>query len=72
MNSRWTTVALIAGLIATFILGYRLSDRSGIQPGYFEKAEAPAYGVGGGEAIGAGLDEEFQDHFKDLYESMDD
>ncbi len=72
MNSRWTTVALIAGLIVTFILGYRLSDRSGIQPGYFEKAEAPAYGVGGGEAIGAGLDEEFQDHFKDLYESMDD
>jgi hypothetical protein len=72
MNSRWTTVALIAGLLVTFFLGFRLSDRSGIQPGYFEKAEAPAYGVGGGEVIGAGLDEEFQDHFKDLYESMDD
>ena len=42
MNSRWTTVALIAGLFVTFILGYRLSYRSGIQPGYFEKAEAPA------------------------------
>jgi hypothetical protein len=72
MSSRWTTVALIAGLIVTFFLGFRLSDSSGIQPGYFEKAEAPAYGVGGGEVIGAGLGEGFQDHFKDLYESMDD
>jgi hypothetical protein len=72
MKSRWTTVALIAGLIVTFVIGFRLSDRSGIQPGYFEKAEAPAYGVGGGVVIGAGLGEDIQDHFKDLYETMEE
>ena len=57
MNSRWTTLALAAGLVVMFVIGYSFSSRSGIQAGYFEKAEAPAYGVGGGETIGAGLGE---------------
>jgi len=66
------TVVLTASLIAMFALGYGLSNGSGIQAGYFEKAEAPAYGVGGGEMIGAGLGEKFQDHFKDLYETVEE
>lgn len=72
MNSRWLTVVLAVGLAAMFAVGYGISNRSGIQAGYFEKAEAPAYGVGGGESIGAGLGEEFQAHFKDLYQGIED
>jgi len=72
MSRHWLTVVLAAGLVIMFAFGYGLSSRSGIQPGYFEKAEAPAYGVGGGEILGAGLGEEFQDHLKDLYQSIED
>ncbi len=72
MNSRWMTVVLTVSLIIMFALGYGLSNGSGIQAGYFEKAEAPAYGVGGGEEIGAGLGEDFQDHFKDLYQDIEE
>ncbi len=63
------TVAL---LVLTFIVGFRNSYMSGIQPGYFEKAEAPAYGVGGGELLGADMGEEFQKHLETLYEGLSD
>jgi len=63
------TVAILA---LTFIAGFRNSYLSGIQPGYFEKAEAPAYGVGGGELLGAELGEEFQKHLESLYEGLGD
>lgn len=62
----------IAIAIITFFLAFRASYMSGIQPGYFEKAEAPAYGVGGGELLGAGMGEEFQKHLEALYEGQDD
>lgn len=62
--------AIFAAVLAVvFLAGYWASSGSGIQPGYFEKADAPAYGVGGGtESVGAGLGEEFEEHFKSLYE----
>ena len=72
MSARLLTGVLVAAMVVTFILGYGLSNRSGIQAGYFEKAEAPAYGVGGGETLGAGLGEEFQEHFEDLYQGIED
>lgn len=72
MNTRWLTVLLTVGLVAMFVFGYGLSSRSGIQVGYFEKAEAPAYGVGGGDLLGASLGEDFQEHFKDLYRGIED
>ena len=58
-------------LILAFMYGYINSYSSGIQPGYFEKAEAPAYGVGGGSAF-SGMDEEFQKHLEELYQEDDD
>jgi hypothetical protein len=57
-------------LILAFMYGYINSYSSGIQPGYFEKAEAPAYGVGGGSAF-SGMDEEFQKHLEELYQEDD-
>lgn len=67
MGSRWIALTVIILLLA-FTVGFRLSYVSGIQPGYFEKQEAPAYGVGGGELMGAGMDKEVQDYYKNLYE----
>jgi len=65
---RRMVILMLAILIMAFMFGYINSYSSGIQPGYFEKAEAPAYGVGGGESLGAGMDEEFQEHLKTLYQ----
>ena len=65
-------ILMIVVLIMAFMIGYINSYTTGIQPGYFEKAEAPAYGVGGGESIGAGMDEEFQAHLKALYQENEE
>lgn len=67
MNSRLLAVAVVA-LILFFMVGFRVSYSSGIQPGYFEKQEAPAYGVGGGEGLGAGLGEDVEKFYQQLYE----
>ncbi len=66
MDKRILILAIVI-LITAFMFGFINSYSTGIQPGYFEKAEAPAYGVGGGETLGAGMDEEFQEHLKKLY-----
>ncbi len=66
MDKRILILAIVI-LITAFMFGFINSYSTGIQPGYFEKAEAPAYGVGGGETLGAGMDEKFQEHLKKLY-----
>ncbi len=60
-------ILMIIVLITAFMFGFISSYSTGIQPGYFEKAEAPAYGVGGGETLGSGMDEEYQEYLKTLY-----
>lgn len=67
MNSRFLAVAAVV-LVLFFMVGFRVSYTSGIQPGYFEKQEAPAYGVGGGEGFGADLGKEVEEFYKQLYE----
>ncbi len=57
----------MVALLVSFLLGFRVSYVSGIQPGYYEKKEAPAYGVGGGEGLGVDLDKEVEDFYKNLY-----
>jgi hypothetical protein len=49
------------------LLGFKMSDVSGIQPGYFEKQEAPAYGVSEVKALGSDFGKEYEEHFKKLY-----
>ena len=71
MVPRWL-VLLLVSLLVSFVLGFRVSYVSGIQPGYFEKKEAPAYGVGGGEGLGVDLDKEVEDYFKNLYKDDDE
>jgi hypothetical protein len=56
-------VALLFGVAA----GYGVSSHSGIQPGYFEKQEAPAYGVSKETRLGSELGKEFEEHFEGLY-----
>jgi hypothetical protein len=60
---------LIIVIIMTLFtaVGFGTSYVDGIQPGYFEKQEAPAYGVGGGEGFGADLGKDVEEFYKDLY-----
>jgi hypothetical protein len=57
----------VTAFAAGALLGFGMSDRSGIQPGYFEKQEAPAYGVSEVKALGSDLGKEYEEHFKRLY-----
>ena len=40
----WVAIAMIAALLG-FMVGFGVSARSGVEPGYFEAAEAGGYGV---------------------------
>lgn len=62
-TSLWIVLAVIAGLLG-FLGGYKLSYSTGVQPGYFEAAEAGGYG-GGGDKV-EGLDKATVDYYKSL------
>lgn len=65
MDKRALMFALVIAALVMG-LGFKVSYDSGIQPGYFEKAEAPAYGVGGGEVKIEGISEELMQHYMGL------
>lgn len=59
----WITLAVVVGLLG-FFAGYKASYSTGMQPGYFEAAEAGGYG-GGGDKV-EGLDKATTDYYKSL------
>ncbi len=62
----WVSIIVVASVFAS-LLGYAMSARTGVEPGYFEAAEAGSYGVAAGEAGGAeGLDQELQEYYRNL------
>jgi hypothetical protein len=71
MDRRWVAISVIA-LLLSFSLGFKVSFDQGIQPGYFEKAEAPAYGTGGGGGLGVDLDKATEEYFKNLLKDDDE
>jgi hypothetical protein len=66
MDTKWIALIVVL-LILGVALGYNVSDSTGIQPGYFEKQEAPAYGVSVEKAIGSDLGKEYEERFKEMY-----
>ncbi len=61
-------IVLVVALVLSAIAGFRTSMGGGIQPGYFEKQEAPAYGVAKDKPMGSELGKDYEEHFKQLYE----
>ena len=45
MQARLQVSIILGAFAAAFFLGFNISSESGIEPGYFETAEAGAYGV---------------------------
>ena len=66
MRRKWIAM-FVAAFAVGALLGFRMSDATGIQPGYFEKQEAPAYGVAAVKALGSDLGKKYEEHFKSLY-----
>ncbi|TAN45337.1 MAG: hypothetical protein EPN22_02860 [Nitrospirae bacterium] len=60
----WLLICVIVWGLG-FIGGYKLSYSTGVQPGYFEAAEAGGYGSGGDTV--EGIDKKTQDYYKELY-----
>jgi hypothetical protein len=60
----WAAIAVVATVLG-FLLGYALSARTGIEPGYFLTAEAGGYGVPP-KAATEGMSEEMRKHFEEL------
>lgn len=66
MQKTWIAVLAFTLAVGAFF-GFRTSNATGIQPGYFEKQEAPAYGVSEDKALGSDLGKEYEEYFKNLY-----
>jgi hypothetical protein len=68
MKIKVLMMAFVICLLAGAFAGFGLSYQTGIQPGYFEKQEAPAYGVADDKPMGSELGQEYQEYFQKLYE----
>lgn len=62
--------ALVAAFALAAVAGFRVSHHGGIQPGYFEKQEAPAYGVSKEKPMGSELGKDFEEHYRKLYDQQ--
>jgi|GEM_PF-946035 len=69
MGAKWLVIILVIMMLGA-LAGFRVSYVSGIQPGYFEKQEAPAYGASEDKTIGSELGKEYEEHFKEMYKEM--
>lgn len=62
----WVLTVVVATVCAS-LLGYAISSRTGVEPGYFAAAEAGGYGAAAGEAGGAeGMDQELLEYYENL------
>ncbi|MBI5635185.1 MAG: hypothetical protein HZA15_17090 [Nitrospirae bacterium] len=68
MEKKFIAVIVVAFMIGV-LMGFKTSSGIPIQPGYFEKQEAPAYGSSETKAIGSEFGKEYEEHFKDLYKA---
>lgn len=66
MEIKWIGALLLALLLGV-TAGFRFSGRTPIQPGYFEKQEAPAYGVSEDKPLGSEFGKEYEEYVKKLY-----
>ena len=51
-----------------FMLGFNISNNTGVEPGFFEIAEAGGYGAGAESNVPEGLSKDLQDYYSDLAE----
>jgi hypothetical protein len=61
------TALVGVGAVFGFLLGFNISTNTGVEPGFFEIAEAGGYGAGaGGAKAPEGLSEDLAEYYSDL------
>jgi hypothetical protein len=68
MEKKWIAVITVIFMLGV-LLGFKTSYGIPIQPGYFEKQEAPAYGASETKAIGSEFGKEYEEHYRNLYKA---
>ncbi len=68
MNTRLWIVNVVAACVLGFFAGYTISARTGVEPGYFETAEAGGYGVAEESKAAGDMSKEQQEYYKSLTE----
>ncbi|MEE8343332.1 MAG: hypothetical protein V3R51_05970 [Gammaproteobacteria bacterium] len=63
----WASITIAVTLLG-FLLGYSISNQTGVEPGYFETAEAGGYGAGAGSTATEGISAEDLEYYKRLTE----
>jgi len=61
---RWAIT--VGAFVLAFLLGYSISARTGIEPGFFAAVEVGSYGAPAGEAAIEGLSAQDADFYKSL------
>ena len=67
-NTYLRTAITVGAFIVAFLLGYSISARTGIEPGYFSAVETGAYGTSDAAGQIEGLSAEDADYYKSLTE----
>jgi len=69
LSNVYLRTAITGGaFIVAFLLGYSISARTGIEPGYFAAVEVGSYGAPAGAAEIEGLSAQDADYYKSLAE----
>lgn len=63
----WLAIVTTA-FILSYLLGYIVSAKTGVEPGFFEAPEAAGYGVAAEKTAAPGLDRNLQNYYQDLAE----
>lgn len=67
-NPRLWLAIVVAATVMAYLLGYTVSARTGVEPGFFEKPETGGYGVSADKAAAPGLDKDLQNYYNELSE----
>ena len=63
------TLSLVVVVTAiAFLIGYNISQRTGVEPGFFEISEAGGYGAGAEAKAPEGLSSDLHEYYSNLTE----
>ena len=61
----WIAIVGVASILG-YLLGFAVSDHTGVEPGFFEIAESGGYGVVAEKKSAEGIGSDVQDYYKSL------
>ena len=68
MSLKITSSLIAVATVIAFMLGYNISQNTGVEPGFFEIAEAGGYGAGSDNKATEGLSSDLQEYYNSLAE----